>query len=60
MSSISQSLSDLSQQDLTTPAPYTYIHITHLTFCGRTLKHTIFEVVYEEKSNPKNKRMPIF
>ena len=24
-------------KSLTTRAPYTYIHATHLTFCGRTL-----------------------
>ena len=45
---------------LTTRAPYTYIHATHLTFCGRTLKHTLFEIVYEEEKEPQNKSMPIF
>ena len=47
-------------KSLTTRAPYTYIHVTHLTVCGRTLKHTLFEIVYEEKKEPQNKRMPIF
>ena len=28
---------------LTMHAPYTYIHVTHLTVCGRTLMHTLFE-----------------
>ena len=41
-------------------APYTYIQVIHLTFCGRTLKHTLFEIVYEEKKEPQNKSMPIF
>ena len=45
---------------LTTHAPYTYVHVTHLTVCGRTLKHTLFEIVYEEKKEPQNKSMPIF
>ena len=39
--------------------PYTYIHVTHLTFYGRTLKHTQFEIVYEEKKEPQDKSMPI-
>ena len=34
---------------LTTHAPYTYIHVTHLKFCGRTIKCILFEIVYEEK-----------
>ena len=50
---ISRSLHDFPQQDLTMHAPYTYIHVMHLTFYGRTLKHTLFEIVYEEKKNPK-------
>ena len=41
-------------------APYTYIHITHLTFCGRTLKHTLLEIVYEEENEAQNKTMAIF
>ena len=41
---------------LTRHAPYTYIHVMHLTFCGRTLKCTLFEIVYEEKKEPQNKR----
>ena len=45
---------------LTTHAPYTYIHVTHLTFCGRALKHILCEIVYEEKKEPQNKSMPIF
>ena len=45
---------------LTTCTPYTYIHVTHLTFCGRALKHTLFEIVYEEEKEPTKKSMPIF
>ena len=30
---------------LTTCTPYTYIHVMHLTVCGRTLNHTLFEIV---------------
>ena len=45
---------------LTTCTPSTYIHVTHLTVCGRTLKLTLFEIVYEEKKEPQNKSMPIF
>ena len=45
---------------LTPHAPYTYIHVMHLTFYGRTLKHALFEIVYEEKKEPQNKSMPIF
>ena len=45
---------------LTMCAPYTYIHVMHLTFYGITLKHTIFEIVYEEKEEPQNESMPIF
>ena len=46
-------------KSLTTCAPYTYIRVMHLTFCGRTPKHTLFEIVYEEKKEPQNKSMPI-
>ena len=60
MSLISQFLVIYPNKILTTRAPYTYIHVTHLTFCGRTLKHTLFEIVYEEKKEPQNKSMPIF
>ena len=59
ISLISRSLHNSSQQDLTTHDPYTYIHFTHLIFCGRTLKCTLFEIVYEEKKEPQNKSMPI-
>ena len=45
---------------LITCAPYTYRHVMHLTFCGRTLKHTLFEIVYEEEKAPQNNSMPIF
>ena len=44
---------------LTTCPPYTYIHVTHLTFCGRAPKHTLFKIVYEEEKEPQNKSMPI-
>ena len=40
---------------LTTCAPYTYIHVTHLTFYGRTIKCTIFEIVYGKKKEVQNK-----
>ena len=33
---------------LTSCAPYTYIHVMHLTFYGRTLKH-----VWGEKRTPR-------
>ena len=39
--------------------PYTYIHVTHLIFCGRIFKHTILEIVYDEKEQ-KTEHMPIF
>ena len=34
---------------LTLSTPYTYVHVMHLAFYGKTLKHTLFEIVYEEK-----------
>ena len=37
---------------LTMHIPYTYIHVMNLTVCGRTLKHTLFEIVYEEEKEP--------
>ena len=60
MSSISRTLQHFSQQDLTMRNLNTYIHVTHLTICGTTLKHTLFEMVYEEEKEPQNKSMPIF
>ena len=35
---ISLSLYDLSLQDFSTHAPYTYIHVTHLTFIWKNLQ----------------------
>ena len=58
MLSISWSLHDFSQQDFNQSCSlhiYT-CHTPHI--CGRTLKHTIFEIVYEEKKEPQNKSMP--
>ena len=60
MLSISQSLCIFSQQDFNHTPPHTYIHVTDLTFCQRTLKHTLFEIVYQEKKEPQNKSMPVF
>ena len=40
--------------------PYTYTQVMHLTVCGRTLKRTLFGIVYEEENEPQNKSMPIF
>ena len=31
---------------LTTCDPYTYIHVMHFIFCGRSLKHTLFEIAH--------------
>ena len=36
-------------KSFTTDIPYTYIHVTHLLFCGRIFKHTIFKIVYGKK-----------
>ena len=41
-----------SNKILTMHAPYTYIYVKHLTGYGRTLKHTLFDIVYEEKKGP--------
>ena len=48
MSSIYWSLHDFSQQDFNLMRSLTYIHVTHLTFYGRTLKH-----VRGEKGTPR-------
>ena len=60
MSSISWSLHDFSQQDFNHAHSLDNIHVMHLTFCGRTLMHTLFEIVYKEEKEPQNKSMPIF
>ena len=45
---------------LTTSIPYTYIHVTRITFGGRTLRHTLFEIVHEEKwGTPKQEHAHI-
>ena len=49
-----------SNNILTTHTPYTYIHVIHFKFYVTTLKCTLFEIVYEEKKEPRNKSMPIF
>ena len=37
---------------LSTHAPYPYIHVTHITVCGRTLKYTLFNIVYNKEGTP--------
>ena len=54
MSSISWSLHDLSQQDFNHTRSL-HIYMSHTSqVCGRTLKHTLFEIVYEAKKEPQN------
>ena len=36
-------------------APHTYIYVTHLTFCGRNVKHTILKVQYNKNRNTNSR-----
>ena len=46
---------------LTTHSLHIYTcHAKNLTFCGRTLQHTLFEIVYKEQKELQNKSIPIF